>query len=70
MAEKAYELFFDILLASYDVIRKCKCENESGCPACIQSPKCGNANQMLHKSGALIILEKLLCPKKEKEREL
>ncbi len=70
LAEKAYELFFDILLASYDVIRKCKCENESGCPACIQSPKCGNANQMLHKSGALIILEKLLCPKKEKEREL
>lgn len=67
LSEKAYELFSDILLASYDVIRKCKCEKETGCPACIQSPKCGNANQMLHKSGALMILEKLLDPAKEKE---
>ncbi len=67
LAEKAYELFSDILLASYDLIRKCKCEKETGCPACIQSPKCGNANQILHKSGALALLEKLLSLRWEKE---
>lgn len=60
LSEKGYELFGDLLEATYRVIKDCPCEAENGCPACIQSPKCGNENQTLNKKAAIILLEKLL----------
>jgi DEAD/DEAH box helicase domain-containing protein len=60
LSEKGYELFPDLLEATYKVIKDCPCESENGCPACIQSPKCGNENQTLDKAAAIEILEKLL----------
>lgn len=33
-------------------LRLAQCECESECPACVVSPKCGNANQMLDKASA------------------
>lgn len=44
--------------ATLERLRTCDCA--AGCPRCTVSPKCGNANQMLDKPGAIALLELLL----------
>ena len=41
-----------------DLLERCDCE--SGCPSCVQSPKCGNGNRPLDKDGAARFLRYLL----------
>ena len=42
---------------SHDVILKCPCE--SGCPSCVQSPKCGSGNRPIDKGASLFLLSNL-----------
>jgi DEAD/DEAH box helicase domain-containing protein len=42
---------------SHDVIRKCPCE--TGCPSCVQSPKCGSGNRPIDKKASLFLLSNL-----------
>ncbi|MBV9869894.1 MAG: DEAD/DEAH box helicase [Frankiaceae bacterium] len=49
-AERAYARAQRWLTATRDAIGACECD--SGCPSCVQSPKCGNGNEPLHKAAA------------------
>jgi DEAD/DEAH box helicase domain-containing protein len=52
-------LGFERLVAdAYRLISECKCK--SGCPSCVQSPKCGNLNEPLAKDGAAELLQRML----------
>ena len=57
-AERGYRAGRDWLEATLAVIEGCGCA--SGCPSCVQSPKCGNNNEPLDKAGAAVVLRLLL----------
>ena len=57
LAAKGYEALEDLLDHTRGLLERCGCE--SGCPSCIQSPKCGNGNQPLDKTAATLILRVL-----------
>jgi DEAD/DEAH box helicase domain-containing protein len=52
---RGYEQFERLLGDAERLIGECPCE--SGCPSCVQSPKCGNLNEPLHKAGALELMQ-------------
>lgn len=59
IAELGYAAGRRHLEATRAVIERCSCR--SGCPSCVQSPKCGNGNEPLDKPAALALLRAILA---------
>lgn len=57
-AARGYEALVPWLTATRDTIADCECA--TGCPSCVQSPKCGNSNNPLDKDGARRLLNVVL----------
>jgi DEAD/DEAH box helicase domain-containing protein len=58
-AERGYEVAARWLRVTRDAINACECS--TGCPSCVQSPKCGNGNEPLDKAGAVRLLDAFLA---------
>ncbi len=54
VAAMAFEAAPRHLAATLQVLRDCGCD--TGCPSCVQSPKCGNGNEPLDKAAAARLL--------------
>ena len=59
IAERGFEQFEGWVADTARMLEGCPCER--GCPSCVQSPKCGNLNEMLDKGGALTLLRRMLA---------
>ena len=58
ITERGFDHFEGWVRDTAALLRGCPCS--SGCPSCVQSPKCGNLNEMLDKHGALTFLDRLV----------
>jgi DEAD/DEAH box helicase domain-containing protein len=57
-AERGHAVLAEWLAATRAAIGDCECR--TGCPSCVQSPKCGNGNVPLDKAGAVLVLDLVL----------
>jgi DEAD/DEAH box helicase domain-containing protein len=57
ISEKLYSEFDRLSRVTRDMVSQCGCEK--GCPACVFSPRCGDANEPIDKQAAVAILSQL-----------
>jgi DEAD/DEAH box helicase domain-containing protein len=62
ITERGFDAFEGWVEDTAKMLAGCSCE--SGCPSCVQSPKCGNLNEPLDKAGALTLLERMLAARR------
>ena len=66
-ASKAlYDRFEKVIERSLFIVKECPCKNESGCPRCTFSYRCGNNNEYLHKMASLEVFERIFDKEKTK----
>jgi len=58
ISKKLFSVFETLKEETEKMIFSCECE--TGCPACVYSPKCGNNNSPIDKQGALFLLKTLV----------
>ena len=57
ITERGFDRFDGWVGDTVSLLAGCPCA--AGCPSCVQSPKCGNLNEHLDKTGALTLLRRL-----------
>ncbi len=63
ISRRGYDEFERLVTDAARLVGECPCAE--GCPSCVQSPKCGNLNDHLHKGGAIELMTQML---KRRER--
>ncbi|HET6831282.1 MAG TPA: DEAD/DEAH box helicase [Solirubrobacterales bacterium] len=58
ISRRGYDEFERLVADAARLVGECPCAD--GCPSCVQSPKCGNLNDHLHKAGALELMGGML----------
>jgi len=61
LARTGHDDVTDLMATTCSMLENCPCED--GCPGCVQSPHCGNANDPLDKGLAAELLDGLLSPR-------
>jgi DEAD/DEAH box helicase domain-containing protein len=59
LSRRGFDMFERLLADAAKLVGECPCAD--GCPSCVQSPKCGNLNEPLHKQGALELMAGMLA---------
>ena len=59
ITQRGFDAFEGWVADTARMLEGCPCAD--GCPSCVQSPKCGNLNEMLDKHGALTFLRRLVA---------
>jgi DEAD/DEAH box helicase domain-containing protein len=57
ITERGFDSFAGWVADTARLLAGCPCTN--GCPSCVQSPKCGNLNEMLDKHAAALLLDRM-----------
>ena len=58
IAERGFDCFAEWVADTARLLARCPCR--AGCPSCVQSPKCGNLNELLDKGAARTLLERMV----------
>jgi DEAD/DEAH box helicase domain-containing protein len=59
LTERGFDRFEGWAADTARMLAGCPCQ--SGCPSCVQSPKCGNLNEFLDKAGARTLLDRMVA---------
>jgi DEAD/DEAH box helicase domain-containing protein len=58
IARRGFDEFARLVADASRLVAECPCAD--GCPSCVQSPKCGNLNEPLHKAGSLQLMDEII----------